>query len=65
MATTLSIPTVSPALPEIGDVVDADALGDDILASAAASDPNTAKILRGGTVAKYAPRAWSYGGSVD
>ena len=62
--TSKSLATV-PTLPQIGDVIDADKLGDDILASAAAADTNTKKIINGGTSAKFAPRAWSYGGNVD
>ena len=64
MTQTISTPQTSP-LPSIGDVIDGDKLGDDILASAAAADKNTKKILDGGVSAKFQPRAWSYGGSVD
>jgi hypothetical protein len=63
MATTTRNTTTT--LPKIGDVVDGDKLADDILRASAASDVNTQKIVRGGASAKYQPRAWSYGGSID
>lgn len=62
--TTTTAPQTQP-LPSIGDVIDGDKLGDDILRSAAACDTNTKKIIDGGTSAKFQPRAWSYGGSID
>lgn len=65
MAATQSKTTIPATLPNIGDVIDGDKLGDDILASAAAADTNTKKIINGGVSAKFQPRAWSYGGSVD
>jgi hypothetical protein len=64
-ATTSKSLTTVPALPNIGDVIDGDKLGDDILASAAARDTNTKKIINGGVSAKFQPRAWSYGGQID
>lgn len=64
MTQTITTPQTSP-LPAIGDVIDGNKLGDDILASAAAADKNTKLILDGGVSAKFQPRAWSYGGSVD
>lgn len=64
MATTITTPQTTP-LPNIGDVIDGDQLGDDILASAAQSDSNTKKIINGGVSAKFQPRAWSYGGQID
>lgn len=64
-ATTSKNLTTVPSLPNIGDVIDADKLGDDILASAAARDTNTKKILDGGVSAKFQPRAWSMGGNID
>lgn len=63
--TALSTATKTTTLPAIGDVIDGDALANDILANAAKDDVNTKKIMKGGTTAKYAPRAWSYGGQVD
>lgn len=64
MTQTITTPQTSP-LPSIGDVIDGNKLGDDILASAAQADKNTKKILDGGVSAKFQPRAWSYGGQVD
>lgn len=62
---TMTTKTETKTLPHIGDVVDADKLGDDILHSTAAADKNTKKIIQGGASAKYQPRAWSYGGQID
>lgn len=62
---TTTTKTQTKTLPHIGDVVDADKLGDDILRSAAAADKNTKKIVQGGVSAKFQPRAWSYGGQID
>lgn len=64
-ATTSKNLTTVPALPNIGDVIDGNKLGDDILNDAAANDKNTKKIIQGGVSAKFQPRAWSFGGSVD
>ena len=63
MATTTQNTTTT--LPKIGDVIDGDKLADDILRASAANDANTKKIIQGGASAKYQPRAWSYGGSID
>lgn len=63
MATTTA-PQTKP-LPTIGDVIDGDRLGDDILRASAAADKNTKKIIDGGASAKYQPRAWSMGGAID
>jgi hypothetical protein len=65
MSATTAITTIPATLPQIGDVIDGNKLGDDILASAAAADKNTKLILDGGVSAKFQPRAWSYGGQVD
>ena len=65
MAATTSTTTIPATLPNIGDVIDGNKLGDDILNDAAAKDKNTKKIIDGGVSAKYQPRAWSYGGSID
>lgn len=54
-------------LPQIGDVVDADKLADDIISSSASKDKNTLLAAKGGASSKFntQPRAWSYGGRVD
>lgn len=64
MSATTTAPATAP-LPNIGDVIDGDRLGDDILRSVAGKDANTKKILAGGSTPKFQPRAWSYGGQID
>lgn len=69
--TTMDLPTPAEvtgpvSVPMTVELEDAgEAVADDILAASVRGDRNTMRAAKGGTHAKFEPRAWSYGGQVD